>query len=122
MAYAVTGNLLLSLTLSLLEPAVQAVAFFFHEKAWHRWGNLDAARKTEMAPDSELPQWIHRRGPGLHYPTALTHACGRGDYWHIVGLNRVIDRHKSSMSGNILYVDQAPLIFVKKSKALHWFA
>ena len=30
-AYAVTGNLLASLTLSLLEPTVQAVAFFFHE-------------------------------------------------------------------------------------------
>ncbi len=37
-AYAVTGNLLASLTLSLLEPTVQAVAFFFHEKAWDRAG------------------------------------------------------------------------------------
>ena len=35
-AYAVTGNLLMSLTLSLLEPTVQAFAFFFHEKAWQR--------------------------------------------------------------------------------------
>ncbi|QDL55718.1 DUF2061 domain-containing protein [Rhodoferax aquaticus] len=35
-AYAVTGNLLVSLTLSLLEPTVQAFAFFFHEKAWER--------------------------------------------------------------------------------------
>ena len=35
-AYAVTGNLWASLTLSLLEPTVQAVAFFFHEKAWER--------------------------------------------------------------------------------------
>ena len=36
-AYAVTGNLWASLTLSLLEPTVQAVAFFFHEKAGVRW-------------------------------------------------------------------------------------
>ncbi|MFN4359675.1 MAG: DUF2061 domain-containing protein [Hylemonella sp.] len=36
-AYAVTGHLLMSLTLSLLEPTVQAVAFFFHEQAWQRW-------------------------------------------------------------------------------------
>jgi len=36
-AYAVTGNLMMSLTLSLLEPTVQAFAFFFHEKAWERW-------------------------------------------------------------------------------------
>ncbi|MBO9678738.1 MAG: DUF2061 domain-containing protein [Acidovorax sp.] len=35
-AYAVTGNLIASLTLSLLEPSIQAVAFFFHEKAWDR--------------------------------------------------------------------------------------
>lgn len=35
-AYTVTGNLMASLTLSLLEPTVQAVAFFFHEKAWDR--------------------------------------------------------------------------------------
>ena len=35
-AYAVTGNLWASLTLSLLEPTVQAVAFFFHEKGWER--------------------------------------------------------------------------------------
>ncbi len=40
-AYAVTGNLWASLTLSLLEPTVQAVAFFFHEKAWDR-----AAQRT----------------------------------------------------------------------------
>ena len=35
-AYAVTGNLVASFTLSLLEPSVQAVVFFFHEKAWAR--------------------------------------------------------------------------------------
>ena len=33
-AYAVTGDLVASLTLSLLEPSVQAVAYFFHERAW----------------------------------------------------------------------------------------
>lgn len=43
-AYAVTGNLWASLTLSLLEPTVQAVAFFFHEKAWIR-----AAQRKAMA-------------------------------------------------------------------------
>ena len=35
-AYLVTGDLLVSLTLSLLEPTVQAVAFFVHEKLWSR--------------------------------------------------------------------------------------
>jgi uncharacterized membrane protein len=48
-AYAVTGNLLMSLTLSLLEPTVQAVAFFFHEKAWERWNRRPAIAQTAQA-------------------------------------------------------------------------
>ncbi len=35
-AYLVTGDAVMALTLSLLEPTVQAVAFFFHEQAWSR--------------------------------------------------------------------------------------
>ena len=50
-AYAVTGNLWASLTLSLLEPTVQAVAFFFHEKAWERAArrNADSAATLQNA-------------------------------------------------------------------------
>lgn len=43
-AYAITGDLLVSLTLSLLEPTVQAFAFFFHEKAWERWNRRSERR------------------------------------------------------------------------------
>jgi uncharacterized membrane protein len=42
-AYAVTGNLMVAITLSLLEPTVQAVAFFCHEKVWERLGKRRAA-------------------------------------------------------------------------------
>jgi uncharacterized membrane protein len=35
-AYLVTGNLLIAATLSLLEPTVQAFAFFIHERIWER--------------------------------------------------------------------------------------
>ena len=35
-AYMVTGNLWMAVTLSLLEPTVQAFAFFFHERIWER--------------------------------------------------------------------------------------
>ena len=48
-AYAVTGNLIASLTLSLLEPTVQAVAFFFHEKAWERGLRRKAAAQESAA-------------------------------------------------------------------------
>ena len=34
--YYVTGSIAMAITLSLLEPTVQAVAFFFHEKAWEK--------------------------------------------------------------------------------------
>ena len=33
-AYFVTGNLWMAVTLSLLEPTVQTFAFFFHERIW----------------------------------------------------------------------------------------
>lgn len=44
--YAVTGNLWMALTLSLVEPTVQAFAFFFHEKAWERAGNRRAVAQA----------------------------------------------------------------------------
>lgn len=49
-AYAVTGNVLASLTLSLLEPTVQAVAFFFHEKAWEHAARRRAAGAVDAVP------------------------------------------------------------------------
>jgi uncharacterized membrane protein len=33
-AYLVTGDLVASFTLSLLEPTVQAFVYFFHERLW----------------------------------------------------------------------------------------
>ena len=33
-AYAVTGDVIAAVTLSLLEPTVQAVVYFFHERLW----------------------------------------------------------------------------------------
>jgi uncharacterized membrane protein len=35
-AFIVTGNLWMALTLSMIEPTVQAFAFFFHERAWNK--------------------------------------------------------------------------------------
>lgn len=50
-AYAVTGDLLMAITLSLLEPTLQAVAFFCHEKVWERLGHKPSAPvKTATTP------------------------------------------------------------------------
>ena len=54
-AYAVTGNLWASLTLSLLEPTVQAVAFFFHEKAWDRAARRKAAAAAAATTPAGAP-------------------------------------------------------------------
>lgn len=48
-AYAVTGSWLAALTLSLLEPTVQAVAYFFHERAWARAQRRPAAEARPVA-------------------------------------------------------------------------
>lgn len=52
--YAVTGNLWMALTLSMLEPTVQAFAFFFHEKAWAKAD--ERAAQTAQPMDLENPK------------------------------------------------------------------
>jgi len=44
-AYAFTGSLTLAGGIALIEPCINAVAFFFHEKAWKR-----AERKAALDP------------------------------------------------------------------------
>ncbi|EZQ12181.1 MULTISPECIES: DUF2061 domain-containing protein [unclassified Acinetobacter] len=34
--YLVTGSIWMAITLSLLEPTVQAVAYFIHERVWEK--------------------------------------------------------------------------------------
>lgn len=35
-AYSVSGDIRIAMAISLIEPAVQTVAYFFHEKAWKK--------------------------------------------------------------------------------------
>lgn len=35
--YALTGSMLLGGAVALIEPALNTVAFYFHEKVWNRW-------------------------------------------------------------------------------------
>ena len=41
-AYALTGDMAVAGGIAMIEPCVNAVAFFFHEKAWRRMGNAKA--------------------------------------------------------------------------------
>ena len=41
-AYVLTGSLGISSAVALVEPMVNTVAFYFHEKAWQRFGGKSA--------------------------------------------------------------------------------
>lgn len=43
--WAMTGNWMVGGAVALVEPAINSVAYFFHEKAWARW-----QRPRELLP------------------------------------------------------------------------
>jgi uncharacterized membrane protein len=49
-AYAFTGSLELAGGIALIEPCINAVAFFFHEKAWKRVDRRAHATPAEVDP------------------------------------------------------------------------
>jgi uncharacterized membrane protein len=46
LAYVVTGNWRSAITLSLLEPSVQAFAYYLHERVWQRHGKAAGPMQT----------------------------------------------------------------------------
>ncbi len=49
-AYLMTGSVEIAGGIALVEPCVNAVAFFFHERAWKRdWRSLFAGRGPRLA-------------------------------------------------------------------------
>jgi uncharacterized membrane protein len=38
LGYLMTGSLVVGGALALLEPALNTVAYYWHERAWQRWG------------------------------------------------------------------------------------
>jgi uncharacterized membrane protein len=46
-AYMLSGSLLVGGAIALVEPAINTVAYFFHEKAWER---VRATRRDTAAP------------------------------------------------------------------------
>jgi uncharacterized membrane protein len=56
-AYALTGDFLVAITLSLLEPTVQAFVYFFHERMWQ-----SAAEKRKHTDSIPSPQTGYASG------------------------------------------------------------
>lgn len=48
-AYALTGSFAISSTVALLEPIVNTIAFYFHEKAWQK---IEAKRRLQQQQSS----------------------------------------------------------------------
>ena len=44
LAYMLTGNMAIALSIGLLEPAVQTVFFFMHESAWEKWQRVSVSK------------------------------------------------------------------------------
>lgn len=50
-AYIMTGSLLVGGAVAVVEPAVNTVAFFFHEKFWEKWEASKAIRIGQASTD-----------------------------------------------------------------------
>lgn len=48
-AYLLTGDLVIGGTVALVEPAVNTVAFYFHERAWSAYARIQRSLPTGMA-------------------------------------------------------------------------
>lgn len=52
-AYVLTGSILIGGAMALIEPAINTVVFFFHEKAWQRWGKQPSSDELVSSTKSE---------------------------------------------------------------------
>ncbi len=53
-AYLFTGSLSIAGGIAIIEPCINAVAFFFHEKAWRRWRPEPVGEHHIKMPPSPL--------------------------------------------------------------------
>ncbi|MCF7983541.1 MAG: DUF2061 domain-containing protein [Thiohalocapsa sp.] len=54
-AYALTGDLVIGGAVALVEPAVNTVAYFFHEKVWERIRrNREAGQDTDRNAGADM--------------------------------------------------------------------
>lgn len=49
-AYLLTGNIGISSAVALIEPLANTVVFYFHEKAWQRFGKKEQLAQAEKHP------------------------------------------------------------------------
>lgn len=57
--YLLTGSISIATGVALIEPAVNTVVFFFHERAWQRYGRRTAIESDGSAGHSTLAKRLH---------------------------------------------------------------
>ncbi|MFC3148244.1 DUF2061 domain-containing protein [Piscinibacterium candidicorallinum] len=55
-SYLITGSAPLATAIALIEPACNTVAYFFHERAWARWGQRRGNRAAAAPVHSAAVQ------------------------------------------------------------------
>jgi uncharacterized membrane protein len=69
--YLMTGSLALGGAVAMIEPAVNTIAYFFHEKVWERFGL--GGRKAPEQPPPQCP--VHDRAQRPADPLARCLQC-----------------------------------------------
>ena len=59
-AYVMSGSLLVGGAIALVEPAINTIAYHFHEQVWNRLKNRQGGRFTFPRPRIRNPSGIHR--------------------------------------------------------------
>lgn len=62
-AYVLTRSWKVALAIGMVEPFVQTIAFFFHERAWHRFGGEKPGNDPHnevIDSVSPVTRWIER--------------------------------------------------------------
>ncbi len=50
--YLLTGSIALGSAVALIEPAVNTVAYFFHEKVWERWTRTQSTSQASCPAET----------------------------------------------------------------------
>ena len=53
-AYLMTGSVMVGGAIALVEPAVNTVAYFFHEKVWERFGKRQDSGRPGIGPGNPV--------------------------------------------------------------------
>ena len=68
--YALTGSVAIAAGVALIEPAVNTLVFFLHERAWARFGR-SPTRGRDRAKRDRTPRWPDENGGTFPGPTAV---------------------------------------------------